>query len=134
MRYLSGNPIKTSHVVSIKSDHDISDDKAIITLTFEDGSCGAIHYLANGHKKFPKERLEVFCNGKILQLDNFKKLIGFGYKQFKKQALFKQNKGQNECVQAFVDAINNGQSSPIPFDEIMEVSRVSIEIAECLRG
>ncbi len=127
LRYLAGNPIKSWHAVASQS------DTAIITFQFSDDSCGVINYLANGHKKIAKERLEIFCNGKILQLDNFRKLIGFGFKNFKKQTFFSQNKGQFECVQTFVNAISNGLPSPILFDEIMEVSRVSIEIAEHLQ-
>ena len=41
----------------------IHDDKVTITLVFKDGSWGTIHYLANGHSSFPKERVEVFCKG-----------------------------------------------------------------------
>ncbi|MCX7121793.1 MAG: bi-domain-containing oxidoreductase [Gammaproteobacteria bacterium] len=129
MRYLAGCSIARWHAVSTGVD-----DQAIITLTFIDGSCGTINYFSNGHKSFPKERIEIFCNGKILQLDNFRKLIGFGWKNFTKQNFYSQNKGQNECVDAFVDAIENGKSSPIPFDEIMEVSRIAIEVAECIRN
>lgn len=39
------------------------DDKVTINLFFADGSFGRVHYLANGHKSFPKERVEVFCGG-----------------------------------------------------------------------
>jgi len=127
MRYLAGCSIARFNAHG-------SDDQVMITLSFIDGSSGTINYLANGHKSFPKERIEIFCNGKILQLDNFRKLTGFGWKNFSKQKFYSQKKGQIECVQAFVDAIKNGKSSPIPFDEIMEVSRVSVEIAESVRN
>jgi predicted dehydrogenase len=50
---------------------------------FEDGSIGTVHYFANGSKAFPKERLEVFAGGRVLQLDNFRKLTGFGWPGFK---------------------------------------------------
>ena len=59
--------------------------------------------------------------------------MGFGWKTFKKEKNRKQNKGQVECVKEFINAIRNGASSPIPFEEVMEVSRISIEIAEHLR-
>ena len=62
----------------------VRDDKTTITLSFADGSMGTIHYLANGHKSFPKERLEVFCAGRVLQLDNFRKLRGWGWRGFLK--------------------------------------------------
>ncbi len=53
-------------------------DSVSISLTFADGSPGTLFYLANGSKAFPKERLEVFAAGRVLQLDNFRKLTGFG--------------------------------------------------------
>ena len=41
--------------------------------------------------------------------------------------VFWQDKGQNNCTKEFVDAIENGKASPIPFDEIIEVSRATIK-------
>ena len=49
-------------------------DNLMVTLSFADGSIGTIHYLARGSKAFPKERLEVFAAGGVLQLDNFRRL------------------------------------------------------------
>lgn len=92
-----------------------------IFLKFENGSTGCIHYLANGSKRFAKERLEVFSGGKIFQLDNFLKLRAWGVKGFKEKKLFKQDKGQFNCVKMFLDAIKNGTGTPIPLDEILEV-------------
>jgi hypothetical protein len=45
---------------------------------------GAVHYFANGSKAFPKERLEVFAAGRMLQLDNSRRLTGFGWPGLKK--------------------------------------------------
>lgn len=111
----------------------IREDKASITLSFVDGSIGTIHYFANGGKDFPKERIEVFANGAVLQLDNFRKLTGFGWKGFSKMKLASQDKGQKNCSQAFVDSIKQGTASPISFEEIIEVARVSCQVAEQLR-
>ncbi len=102
-------------------------DKVSIALSFADGSFGTVHYLANGNKLFPKERLEVFCAGGVLQLDNFRKLRGFGWPGFKKMNLRRQDKGQKACAAAFLDAVREGADSPIPFEEIVEVSLISIE-------
>ncbi len=112
----------------------VRDDKAAITLEFADGSVGTIHYLANGDKGFPKERVEAFCGGRVLQLDNFRRLTGWGWKGFRSTSLWRQDKGQAACAQAFVDAVRGGGASPIPFDEIVEVSRASIEVQGMLRG
>ncbi|WLT31317.1 bi-domain-containing oxidoreductase [Geothrix sp. PMB-07] len=104
-------------------------DTVTIQLAFADGSVGTIHYFANGSKAFPKERLEVFASGRILQLDNFRKLAGFGWPGFKSMNLWQQDKGQSACAAAFVAAVEGRQIEPIPFEEIMEVSRVCIELA-----
>ena len=110
----------------------VTSDKATITLEFADGSVGTIHYLANGDKGFPKERLEVFCAGRVLQLDNFRKLRGWGWNGFSKVNLWRQDKGQAACAGAFVAAVKQGSPVPIPLDEIIEVSRVSIEAQQAL--
>ena len=70
----------------------------------------------------------MFCNGAVLQMDNYKKMKGFGWKGFKKMNLFSQNKGQYNCVKSFVDSVKNGERSPISFEDIYEVSKYSIEI------
>jgi hypothetical protein len=35
----------------------VREDKMSFTLAFTDGSFGTVHYLANGHRSFPKEHL-----------------------------------------------------------------------------
>lgn len=134
LRFLAGSPITAFHAVAMGRHPAIavSEDKASIVLQFADGSFGVIHYLANGDRGFPKERLEVFCAGRVLQLNNFRKLQGWGWKGFSRMNLWRQDKGQNACVRAFVDAVKSGGGAPIPLEEVVEVSRVSIEVARSL--
>ncbi|GAA0197990.1 bi-domain-containing oxidoreductase [Kangiella japonica] len=136
MRFLAGSKIKSFSAIKMgENDYvAVTEDKAIITITFEDGSVGSIHYFANGGKSFPKERVEVFCDDAVLQLDNFRKLTGFGWKGFSKMNLWSQDKGQAACSQAFINAVKAGGVSPIPQYEIFEVARVSVDIAEQLRN
>jgi predicted dehydrogenase/threonine dehydrogenase-like Zn-dependent dehydrogenase len=126
LRFLAGARIASHHVTRMDSQ---TNDSVSISLKFEDGSLGVVHYLANGSKAFPKERLEVFAAGRVLQLDNFRKLTGFGWPGFSKFNLWRQDKGQKACAAAFVHAISSGGPAPIPFEEIVEVARVSIEVA-----
>ena len=134
LRFLAGSPITDVQAMMIgdKPGVGIRDDKVTFTLKFEDGSFGTVHYLSNGDKSFPKERLEVFCGGRILQLDNFRKLQGFGWPGFKKMNLRRQDKGNSTCVAEYVQAISNGEQSPIPFNELVEVTRVSFDIMDSL--
>ena len=135
MRFLVGYPI-TGHQAMMMGDAPgvvVRDDKVSINLSFADGSFGTIHYLANGGKAFPKERIEVFCGDAVLQMENYRVLTGFGWSGFKKMKLMKQDKGQVACAKAFVDSVKCGKPSPILYEEVMESSRVSIEVAESLR-
>ncbi len=127
LRFLTGHIIVNFKVTALSNK---SLDNFSVTLQFADGSIGALHYFANGHPRFSKERLEVFCGGKILVLDNFRKLYGYGWKSFGSMKLWRQDKGQTQCTQAFVNAIAQGHSSPIDFNELMEVSQVTIDIGE----
>lgn len=136
MRFLAGSEI-TGFTATRMGDApgiDITEDKASITLTFADGSFGTILYLANGGKAFPKERIEVFANGAVLQLDNFKALRSYGWPGFKGKKLLSQDKGQQACASLFMQAIQQGKPTPIPTHEIFEVSRVSVQVAQSLRG
>jgi predicted dehydrogenase/threonine dehydrogenase-like Zn-dependent dehydrogenase len=135
MRYLAGCEIVSVQARRMGDTNavDVTEDKAAILLGFEDGSFGTIHYFANGSASFPKERVEVFAANKVLQLDNFVKLKGFGWKGFKKLNLWKQDKGQNLCSKLFLDSIKNGTEAPISANEIFEIAKISIEIAEQLR-
>jgi predicted dehydrogenase/threonine dehydrogenase-like Zn-dependent dehydrogenase len=123
LRFLAGVSATAIHSTALSA------QTATITLAFEDGSIGTIHYLANGHKSFPKERLEVFAGNRILQLDNFRKLTGFGWPGFHKMNLWRQDKGANACAAAFLKAVREGTSSPIPFSELIEVSRLTLSAA-----
>ena len=126
LRFLAGAAIESHAVARMDT---ATGDTVTITLGFADGSLGTVHYFANGTKAFPKERLEVFAAGRVLQLDNFRKLTGFGWPGFKRMNLWRQDKGQKACAAAFVESLRSGGPAPIGFDEILEVSRVSILLA-----
>lgn len=131
-RFLIGAPITQVEAMSIGVHHPraITDDKVLLHLKFEDGSIAAIQYLGNGSKRFPKERVEAFAGGKVLQLDNFRILRGYGWKGFRKELTFGQDKGHRAEMAAIVRALANGEPAPIPFEELMEVSRVTIQAAK----
>lgn len=136
MRFLAKAPIV--HVSARRMGNNpgemLTHDKAAITLGFADGSFGTIHYLANGGASFPKERIEVFVEGRTLQIDNFLRLKGFNWPRFRNEKLWRQDKGQNACSKAFIDSLRSGGTAPIPAEELFEVARVSIEVAEQLRN
>jgi predicted dehydrogenase/threonine dehydrogenase-like Zn-dependent dehydrogenase len=123
LRYLTG-----CSIAAVETTRQ-SGDTVSIHLKFKDGSIGTIHYLSTGHNLFPKERLEIFCDGRILVIDNFRKMTGYGWPGFRRMNLWCQNKGAAEMVATYVKAIREGASSPIPFRELIEVARATFVAA-----
>ncbi len=133
MRFLVGSPIVALQASALHGGDQRPEENMTVSLQFGDGSIGTLHYLANGSKSFPKERVEVFAGGRVLQLDNFRRLTGFGFPKFRSMNLRQQDKGHAAELKAFADAVKLGTPSPIPFDEIAEVTRVTFAISEQAR-
>nr|VFJ44785.1 MAG: Predicted dehydrogenase [Candidatus Kentron sp. FM]VFJ52149.1 MAG: Predicted dehydrogenase [Candidatus Kentron sp. FM]VFK07630.1 MAG: Predicted dehydrogenase [Candidatus Kentron sp. FM] len=130
-RFLAGASLTGWRGLAMES---ATGDTVCLQLAFADGSIGAIQYFANGSRSFPKERLEVFAAGRVLRLDNFRRLTGYGWPGFRRMNLLRQDKGQRACAAAFVRALRDGGPAPIPLGEILEVSRVSIALQGSVTG
>ena len=133
LRFLVGAPIVGVQAAMARDGSGPCEDRMTFMLEFADGSLGTVHYFANGSKAFPKERLEAFCAGRVLQLDNWRRLTGFGWPGFRSMNLRRQDKGHAAEMRALVDAVRTGSPSPIPFEEIAEVTRVSFDVVEAAR-
>ncbi len=109
-------------------------DNVSMTFTFADGSIGVVDYLANGDKAFPKERVEVFCGGRIAVLDDYRalELIHNGKRRTVKSA-FRQDKGHYNEMQAFASAIRAGGQPPIPYEQLVGVTKATFAAVESLR-
>jgi len=103
-----------------------ADDRLSAVLSFPDGSTGTLLYLSNGHASFPKERIEVFCAGRVLRIDDFRQLDGFGATGGKPR---RQDKGNAACVAAFVDALRDGGRAPVAFAELLASTRATLDLA-----
>lgn len=135
LRHLAGAPVVDLAVTAASMPGGAPrPDTATLTLAFADGSIGTIHYFANGHRGLPKERLELFCAGRVLVLDNFRRLTGYGWPGFRGQRALRQDKGQAGLCRAFADAVRGTAPPPIPLDELIEVSRLAIEAADKAGG
>lgn len=130
LRYLVGFPISDASLITMPPIRAGQlADTATITLKFEDGSIGTIHYFANGHRGLSKERLEIYAQGKVLIMDNFRRLRGYGWRGFPGMRRWRQAKGQQEMIQAFLKAIDNKSEPPIPIRELLEVARATLKLA-----
>jgi predicted dehydrogenase/threonine dehydrogenase-like Zn-dependent dehydrogenase len=131
MRYLAGSPIVQANVLPMAS---LTHDTAILSLGFANGSIASIQYFSNGNKALPKERLEVFAGNRILVLDNFRKLSAYGWPRSASLSALRQDKGQAACAAAFIQSARAGSASPIALSELLEVSRVAIDLATQVRN
>jgi predicted dehydrogenase/threonine dehydrogenase-like Zn-dependent dehydrogenase len=126
LRHLAGAPIVDHALKSTRAGGGQASDDVTLTLTFADGSLGSIVYVSSGHRSFPKERLEVFQAGRVLRLDNFRSLAGWGVPGLSRRHALKQDKGQLAGMRAFIEAVARGGPPPIPIAELLEVARVCI--------
>lgn len=109
---------------------EVRSDKMTILLDFADGSTGIVHYLSNGSKSFPKERVEIFSDGRVLVLDNFKSLQGYGWNGVKKERTARQDKGHQAEVAAFIERISTGGEALIPWQALEEVTAATFRAME----
>ena len=104
-----------------------------MTFTFPDGSLGVVDYLSNGDKSFPKERVEVFCNGRVAVLDDFRTLemVYDGQRRVVRKA---QNKGWFDEWLVFTESIRTGSRPPIPYEQLFGVTKATFAVVESLRA
>jgi predicted dehydrogenase len=130
-RFLADAPIVSVHAVPMGGGEGSLGDCVTIQLKFANDSIASIHYLANGNKSFPKERIEVFGSGKVIVCDNFRVTREIGGRG--KLKTRSQDKGHANELAAFVDSISKGSLPPISTDELIEVSRVTLDVAKLMQ-
>jgi len=133
--YLVGSTPLSVSTQALPDDGKYCEDNVLITIQFPDGSIGTISYLANGDKAFPKERVEVFCGGRIAVLDDFRTLqtIHNGQRKLKHSRL-RQDKGHKAEWEVFSNAIINGSAPPIPYDQIFSTMNATFAAVQSLHS
>jgi predicted dehydrogenase/threonine dehydrogenase-like Zn-dependent dehydrogenase len=104
-------------------------DNFIATVTFKDGSVATLTYTALGSSEYPKERLEVFVDGKVLFLDDYKRLTIAGATAKGVQSASAE-KGQKEELESFGRAIQNGGEWPIPLWQQVQATELSFQVED----
>jgi predicted dehydrogenase/D-arabinose 1-dehydrogenase-like Zn-dependent alcohol dehydrogenase len=134
-RFLAGSATVSVSARCVQNSPDqVNEDKVAVIIDFEDGSVATLSYFANGHKSYPKERLQVFCDGKVLDMDNYRVLSGYGWKGFKKKKLWRQDKGHREEIIRFVKLVEKGGEPLIPYEVIEEVTLATFAALRSMRS
>ena len=109
LRHWVGQPISSLQL--LRACHPATggsvEDIAVLTLAFQDGSLGTIHYFSNGHKAVPKERYSLAWEGRQAELLNWRSLTYQGGGR-NHRSLLRQDKGQGACLGAFLKACTGG--------------------------
>lgn len=126
-RFVVNKPIQTVTARALPDGSRYNRDNIAATLSFLDGSIASLIYVANGDKSVPKEYFEVFCEGGVGIINDFctLELSGNG-----KTASIKgrRDKGHNRELELTVEAMRSGNPSPIPFEQLLEVTNACFAV------
>ncbi len=101
-------------------------DNFVATVRYADGSVCTLTYTAMGSKSHPKERADIFADGKVLVLDDYKQLtVAGGSGGWKAMTM---EKGQLEELQALAATFARGGAWPISLAEQVAATRISLEV------
>jgi len=104
-----------------------SSDNFVATLSFADGSLATLTYTALGAPGYSKERLDLFVDGTVISLEDYRSLIIAGGKE-KPFMTRTADKGQKEELLAFAQAIKGQGEWPIPLWQQLQATRISFAI------
>lgn len=110
------------------SDNPSLKDTVTINIEYQNGSIANISYYSNGNKKVSKERIEVFANNLVCQIDDFKRMFVYTDKGIKKIKLKAQDKGHSTQFSLICESLSSRKEFPISFDEIYQNSLLTLEV------
>ncbi|WP_428938304.1 bi-domain-containing oxidoreductase [Fontivita pretiosa] len=105
-------------------------DNLVVTMRYGDGSVATIQYVSLGPGELPKERAEVFAAGGAAILDDFRLTTFYGIRRATVKT--RQDKGFAGELSAFVTAVRDGGSPPIPLQSMARSTRVTFAIVQSL--
>ena len=130
--YIAGSKVIAVCMNALGENPEEHTDNASILLRYANGSNVVINYFANGSKAYAKERVEVFSQGKVLVLDNWRKLTAYGVKGFSSMS-GRMDKGQQNQFDQLTKRLQDGGSPLISFEEIENTTKASFAAIESLR-
>lgn len=135
MQFLTGSLVTRVYAESItgRNQEAVDEDSIFVTLKFADGSNGSIAYVAEGDKALPKERVELFCEGKSFVLDDYRQATSYSNGRAESTKPKQQDKGQAEETRAVCRVVLEGVDAPIALEDLAATTRATFRIRESLR-
>jgi predicted dehydrogenase len=122
--YLVGVDPVSVFAQALSSGGERGQENLQVVLRFADGSLGTLTYLSNGDRSLPKERLEVFCGGKVAVLDDYRAL-DLTQNGRTRGLRGSQDKGHQGAWHAFIHAVRVDGVPPIPYEQIFSGARAT---------
>lgn len=133
--YLAGKPVTAIEARSIApaTAYYARNDNFIATMTFGDGSVASLTYTSQGSTDQPKEMIDVYSDGQILQLVDFRSFTVSGAKP-QAATLSVADKGHRAELQAFAQAVSGKADWPVPLREQAQAMRIAFDVEAALQG
>lgn len=109
------------------------DDSTVISMSMTDGSIASIVYTASGDRSVAKEHIEVFCDGNVATIDDFKSGAFISNGKRTKIGGGAQDKGHAAEIAAFLDAARRGSGAPIELESLVATTLASFAVVESAR-
>lgn len=118
--------------ITPKTNYYSNRDNFQTVISFSDGSIATLTYTALGAKDYPKEQMDIYFDGKVIHLNDYKSLsiAGFNHKGLETSIV---DKGQKDELIAFGNAILKGGDWPIPLWQQIQTVEISCEVEEQLK-
>jgi polar amino acid transport system substrate-binding protein len=110
-----------------------NDDSVAISIAMSGGSVASIVYSAKGDPALGKERIELFADGLVFVIDDFKSGELFSRGRRKGIGRSSQEKGHGEEMAAFIEAVHGNAPAPISIESIVATSLATFAIVESAR-
>jgi predicted dehydrogenase/threonine dehydrogenase-like Zn-dependent dehydrogenase len=118
-----------SMAVVPQTGHYCSSDNFVASFRFDEGSIATLTYTSLGHKSVAKEKMEVYCDGKVLSMTDYRSLALHGCEMAPLTSA-KSEKGHKEMLDAFADAIESGDGERLPLWQQFQASRMALAVTD----
>ncbi|MDH4138608.1 MAG: Gfo/Idh/MocA family oxidoreductase, partial [Anaerolineae bacterium] len=131
---LTGGLPTEVHAVPVKAQTGPAlHDNVVINLRLNNGSAGCIVYTSAGDKSFPREYVEVFGNGAVAVIDNFREMRFVQGGRTQRKRGWEVDRGHVAEMRAFLEAARNGGPSPVAFREYVATTLTTLAMIESIR-
>lgn len=111
----------------------LEDDSFVLTLWHADGSVSVISYIATGHARMPKERIEIIGSGESIVIDDFRRLRRFGQRPGLPRNGIGQDKGHKAALVAALEFFGGSGAPPIAVQELLATTEICLAARSALR-